>query len=75
MQRIGLGRFAAITSDSTGNTKLARELTIKQAPFILNLPDPVHHTANTIRNIVQMDHFEEVHISTVLTYSDGLMLQ
>jgi hypothetical protein len=64
MRRIGIARFAAITSDSTGVTKLARELAIQQAPCLLNMPDPVHHTANTIRNIAEMEYFEEVRFSS-----------
>ncbi|KAG8919409.1 hypothetical protein FRC02_001685, partial [Tulasnella sp. 418] len=56
---IGAHRFVAITSDNTGNTRLARKLVTATHPTILNLPDPCHHLHNTIKNIVSLPAFNE----------------
>jgi len=46
-------------SDSTGNTRLHRELLIDEIPTMFNLPDIVHFISNTIKDIVKLEHFNE----------------
>ncbi|KAJ6605970.1 hypothetical protein B0H10DRAFT_1956963 [Mycena sp. CBHHK59/15] len=51
LEMIGKEHFATVGSDSTGNTKLARELTAEIIPTLLIIPDPCHHLSNTIKDI------------------------
>ncbi|TFY51406.1 hypothetical protein EVJ58_g10585 [Rhodofomes roseus] len=60
IRRIGEGRFSAVSSDSTGNTKMCRRLLSATIPTILDLPDPVHHTNLPIKNICALEFFEDV---------------
>jgi hypothetical protein len=55
---IGRTRIAAVVSDSTGNTRLHRELLVKDIPTMLNLPDIVHFISNTIKDIVTLPFFK-----------------
>lgn len=57
---IGWERFAAVVSDSTGNTKLFRELLVLDIPTIINFPDSVHFISNTLKDIVQISYFKPV---------------
>ncbi|OBZ75404.1 hypothetical protein A0H81_04594 [Grifola frondosa] len=57
---IGRTRFSGVTSDSTGNTKACRRLLCAMIPTIINLPDPVHHTALTIKDICQLEFFSPI---------------
>lgn len=50
--------MGAIVSDSTGNTRLARELVVAAIPTMFNLPDIVHFISNTIKDIVKLDYFK-----------------
>lgn len=52
MKEIGPERFAAVTSDNTGNTRVARRTICDEYPHILNLPDPCHHLHNALADIV-----------------------
>ena len=60
---IGRSRIAAVVSDSTGNTRLHRELLVKEVPTMLNLPDIIHFISNTIKDIVTLPFFKP----TILT--------
>ena len=56
---MGRSRVCAAVSDSTGNTRLFRELLVDEIPTIFNLPDIVHFISNTIKDIVKLDYFKE----------------
>ncbi|CAK5275996.1 unnamed protein product, partial [Mycena citricolor] len=56
---IGLDNFSGVSSDSTGNTRLSRELLVKEIPTLLIVPDPCHHASNLIKNICALDYFVE----------------
>lgn len=56
---VGRTRICAIVSDSTGNTRLHRELLVEEIPTIFNLPDIVHFISNTIKDIVKLEYFKE----------------
>ncbi|KAJ6573317.1 ribonuclease H-like domain-containing protein, partial [Mycena sp. CBHHK59/15] len=51
MDLIGRQHFASLGSDSTGNTKLGRELVQADVATVLIVPDPCHHLSNTIKDI------------------------
>lgn len=58
---IGWERFAAaVVTDSTGNTKLFRELLVLNLPTIINFPDCVHFISNTIKDITRLLYFQPV---------------
>lgn len=56
---VGRDRICAIVSDSTGNTRLHRELLVEEIPTLFNLPDIVHLISNTIKDLVKLDYFKE----------------
>lgn len=60
MDRIGRSKFSAISSDSTGNTKLAREMVAGEVPTVIILPDVCHLIANTGKDIGKLDFFDVV---------------
>jgi hypothetical protein len=60
IDKIRRSRFAAIGSDSTGNTKLARELLVAIIPTILITPDPCHHCANLVKDISALEYFADI---------------
>jgi hypothetical protein len=60
MDSIGRKRFAGYSCDSTKNTKGSRYELIKEVPTIIDLPDPVHHTHNTIGEICSLEYFAKV---------------
>ena len=45
-------------SDSTGNTRLHRELLVEEIPTMFNLPDIVHFINNLIKDIVKITYFK-----------------
>jgi Na+/citrate or Na+/malate symporter len=45
-------------SDSTGNTRLHRELLVDEIPTMFNLPDIVHFISNVIKDIVKITYFK-----------------
>ena len=55
---VGRSRICAIVSDSTGNTRLHRELLVDEIPTMFNLPDIVHFISNLIKDIVKIDYFK-----------------
>lgn len=57
---IGLDRFCAVVSDSTGNTKLARHLFIEQAVLAFDIPDICHPIHNVLKEIFSCDAFAGV---------------
>lgn len=61
---VGRSRVCAAVCDSTGNTRLFRELLVEEIPTIFNLPDIVHFISNTIKDIVKLKYFKET--TTVL---------
>ncbi|KAG8694473.1 hypothetical protein FRC08_008466 [Ceratobasidium sp. 394] len=64
IQEIGPLRFSGITCDSTGNTKLARELVHQAYPTIIVLADPCHQLHNTVKDIVKLPYFDECRSNT-----------
>ncbi|KDQ13862.1 hypothetical protein BOTBODRAFT_95505, partial [Botryobasidium botryosum FD-172 SS1] len=70
IKRIGPLRFSAITSDSTGNTKLAWEIVVKKYPTIIILPDCCHHMNNTAKDICKPLYFKGAtsQLRTILKY-------
>jgi hypothetical protein len=60
MNRIGSKNFSGISSDSTGNTKLAREIVAKAFPWVIILPDVCHLLNNTAKDIGKIPFFAEV---------------
>jgi hypothetical protein len=63
MDSIGRKRFASMGSDSTGNTKLGRELAQLEVLTILIVPDPNHHLSLTIKDICKLEYFQDVSLS------------
>ncbi|KAH7313222.1 ribonuclease H-like domain-containing protein [Rhizoctonia solani] len=49
--------FSAISSDSTGNTRLARELLANLYPWLIIIPDPCHHLNNCAKDIGSLSYF------------------
>jgi hypothetical protein len=60
MDHIGRKKFSGISSDSTGNTKLAREIVTKAIPWVIILPDVCHLLNNTAKDIGKISFFAEV---------------
>lgn len=54
---IGPERFAAIGSDSTGNTKWAREGVVEEIPTLLIVPDPCRHLSNAVKEVTELTYF------------------
>ncbi|KAJ7256409.1 ribonuclease H-like domain-containing protein [Mycena rebaudengoi] len=59
MDLIGRDQFASVGSDSTGNTKLGRELAQAAVPTLLIVPDPPHYLSNTIKDIAKIEYFQD----------------
>ncbi|KAG8750264.1 hypothetical protein FRC12_012964 [Ceratobasidium sp. 428] len=59
IEEIGPLAFSGITCDSTGNTRLARELVHKAHPTIIVLPDPCHQLHNAVKDITKLEYFHE----------------
>lgn len=57
---IGVEKFIAISTDNTGNTRVAREILTSRLPNILNLPDPIHHLNNTLKDLSSLQIFAVV---------------
>jgi len=60
MDCIGSKRISGISSDSTGNTKLAHEIVAKAFPWVIVLPDVCHLLNNTVKDIGKIPFFAEV---------------
>jgi hypothetical protein len=60
INHVGPYRFAAVGSDSTGNTKNARRNVVKDIPTIINFGDPIHHLNLTIKDITDLPDFKQV---------------
>lgn len=71
IHEIGIERFSGIGSDSTGNTKWAREGTEAEVPTLLIVPDPCHHLSNTVKDITKLTYFIDVRscVCNLLVYS------
>jgi len=59
MDSVGRSRFTGVVSDSTGNTRLHRELLTIEIPTLFNLPDIVHFINNTLKDIIQLPYFKK----------------
>ncbi|EJD34141.1 hypothetical protein AURDEDRAFT_27591, partial [Auricularia subglabra TFB-10046 SS5] len=57
MKRVGLQRFICVVSDSTGNTRKARELLEEESGIIIGLADVPHHLNLTLKDICALKHF------------------
>ncbi|KAF7320731.1 DUF659 family protein [Mycena chlorophos] len=57
IEDIGPDHVAALVSDSTSVTKLARRMLVTKYPHILDLRDAVHHLHNTIGDITKLQYF------------------
>ncbi|KAJ3562022.1 hypothetical protein NP233_g9834 [Leucocoprinus birnbaumii] len=60
MASVGEHRIGEVSSDNTGNTRVAQELICSALPHVLNLPDPIHHLNNTWKDIATLPYFMEV---------------
>jgi hypothetical protein len=60
LEIIKAARFAGCVSDSTGNTRLARELIYNEFKGIIILPDICHWLNLIIKDIVGLNHFKSV---------------
>jgi hypothetical protein len=60
--------FSGITCNSTGNTRLARELIHNAHPTIIILADPCHQLHNSIKDICNLEYFAEVRIYAAYYY-------
>ncbi|KAJ7023185.1 ribonuclease H-like domain-containing protein [Mycena alexandri] len=65
IDKVGRDRFAAIGSDSTGNTKLGRELVVDIIPTMLITPDPCHHGHLVIKDISALEYFSTTHLASL----------
>ncbi|KAJ7264849.1 hypothetical protein C8J57DRAFT_1069868 [Mycena rebaudengoi] len=70
MDLIGRDHFASIGCDSTGNTKLCRELGQADLPHLFIIPDPNHHLALMIKDICRITYFVDCigRMRTTITY-------
>ncbi|KAG8706755.1 hypothetical protein FRC09_002240 [Ceratobasidium sp. 395] len=59
IKEIGPQRFSGISCDSTGDTRLARELVCDAYPTIIVLPDPCHQLHNTAKDIAKLEYFND----------------
>ncbi|EJD32306.1 hypothetical protein AURDEDRAFT_77745, partial [Auricularia subglabra TFB-10046 SS5] len=58
MKQIGVHRFICVVSDSTGNTKKARELLGKETQgIVIGLADAPHHLNLTLKDICAIKYF------------------
>ncbi|KAG8779902.1 hypothetical protein FRC12_023728 [Ceratobasidium sp. 428] len=64
IKEIGPQCFSGISCDSTGNTRLARELVHDAYPTIIVLPDPCHQLHNTAKDIAKMEYFNDCRSNT-----------
>ncbi|TFK57954.1 hypothetical protein BDN72DRAFT_966451, partial [Pluteus cervinus] len=60
MNEIGPSRFSSVVSDSTSNTRGARQKLVKTFPTLVPLADICHHISNTIKDIVRVKFFQDV---------------
>ncbi|EUC67579.1 DUF659 family protein, partial [Rhizoctonia solani AG-3 Rhs1AP] len=59
---VGAKHISAISSDSTGNTRLARELVAGVFPWIIILPDCCHHLNNAAKDICGLECFADANM-------------
>ncbi|QRV97932.1 hypothetical protein RhiJN_25951 [Ceratobasidium sp. AG-Ba] len=59
LEEIGPHLFSGVTCDSAGNTRVAREMIHSKYPTIIVLPDPCHQLHNAVKDIVQLEYFDE----------------
>lgn len=55
-------------SDSTGNTRLSRDLLAGHVNLVFNIPDICHHLSNALKDIVKLDHFKPVRDQDYLAF-------
>ena len=60
VQEIGKEKFAAMCSDSTGNTKKGHKIIHEEVQTIIDLGDCCHHIHNTIKDINRLLELREV---------------
>lgn len=60
MDLVGRQRFSGISGDSTGNTRVARQLVCNIVATLINMPDVCHHTSLACKDICRLPMFEEV---------------
>ncbi|KAF7293507.1 DUF659 family protein [Mycena indigotica] len=60
IEEIGLANAAAVCSDNTNVTKLARRLPQERIPGLITLWDCVHHIHNMIKDITKLPQFARV---------------
>ncbi|KEP46427.1 hypothetical protein V565_199460 [Rhizoctonia solani 123E] len=61
-ESIGAQHLSAITSDNTGNTRLARELVASIYPWLIILPDCCHHMNNAAKDICDLEVFADANL-------------
>lgn len=72
MDLIGREHFSGITGDSTGNTKLARQIVCDEVKTLINMPDVCHHTSLACKDICRLPMFAEVGHSFTASRSSWL---
>ncbi|KAF8484534.1 ribonuclease H-like domain-containing protein [Russula ochroleuca] len=60
VREIGKEKFAAVCSDSTGNTKKGRKTIHEEVRTIIDLGDCCHHIQNTIKDINKLSDLREM---------------
>ena len=60
MEDIGVHNFRAVSSDSTGNTRKARALLMKEFDWIIELPDSCHRLHLLAKDIAKIPYFADV---------------
>ncbi|KAJ6610443.1 hypothetical protein B0H10DRAFT_1716115, partial [Mycena sp. CBHHK59/15] len=67
---VGRDHFSSMGCDSTGNTKLCRELGHTDVPTIFIIPDPNHHLSLMIKDICKIEYFLDgiEKMRTTITY-------
>jgi hypothetical protein len=71
IKEIGPEKFCGISSDSTGNTRKARELVAKELPTIIIVPDCCHHLNNTVKDIQRLPYFSDVSLASLVSVLDS----
>lgn len=67
IEHIGPERFCGISSDSTGNTTVARRRIAEEYPWIVILPDPCHRASLLAKDIGKRRVFKKVRDSVQIT--------
>ncbi|KAG9077593.1 hypothetical protein FS749_010512 [Ceratobasidium sp. UAMH 11750] len=59
LKLVGAECYSAVTSDSAGNTRLAKELLADDFPWLIIFPDSCHQMNNTAKDICSLEIFAD----------------